>query len=237
MGLSMYDPDTFNRLWGILAFEARKGNETDDTIQRSAISELTSDDAKAAIADIRAAISADMAPGIASPSTVVSLLAIVFGSVELNTATGLRACACAWILRDRLGQPHVQYVLGAFAIAVDDLSSESIRAAIPFIHSIATKADVGGYKSLFMLAEVFLLARLAGSITRGIPGALEQDISEITRNWEPPSTWLLGIDGSSRGDYPWDTIMRRLQGENGSLVELGAFLEKCGSQIKPDQAS
>jgi hypothetical protein len=85
-----------------------------------------------------------------------------------------------------------------------------------------------------MLSNVFLLVRLAARLSREIPAAVEQDMLWIARSGEPPTTWLLGIAGSSGGEYPWGTVVKQLQGEGGSLCELGIFLGKCGSQIEPN---
>jgi|688.fasta_scaffold338817_2 hypothetical protein len=233
----MSDPDSFSRLWRVLAVEARSDNHTEETIQRFALGELTSDDARTAIADIQSAVSSEDAPSDLSPFTSVALLAIVLGSVELNSAKALRACACAWLLHYRLGQPFVQYVLGTFVLTVDDLPDAAVRASISFVESLIPHVDADGYRALFMLSELFLVVRSAVRLSRRIPAVVEQDMMHIARSVETPTTWLLGIGGSSRIEYPWDSIMLRLQGESGSLVELGAFLEKCGSPIEPDQAS
>jgi len=74
--------------------------------------------------------------------------------------------------------------------------------------------------SLYILISIYLLLRIATEESRCATGSLVTDIEFISDRYEAPSTWLVGICGTSSSEFPWSVILEQLRGDDGSNHEL-----------------
>ena len=56
--------------------------------------------------------------------------------------------------------------------------------------------------SLYILISIYLLLRIATEESRFATGSLVTDIEFIADRYEAPSTWLVGICGTSSSEFP-----------------------------------
>ena len=60
------------------------------------------------------------------------------------------------------------------------------------------------------------------------------DIEIIADRYEAPSTWLVGIGGTSSSEFPWSVILEQLRGDEDQTMSCQKFLLRCGSVIPQD---